>query len=87
MQILLAIALVILSALEMAALFKVLKGPSMPDRLAAANVAVTVLTFILAVAGALKGSDLYYDAALAAALLSFSRTMILAKFISTGEVM
>lgn len=84
---LLLTVLIILSLAEVCALIKVLRGPSMPDRMIAGNIAVTILTFVLAVTGALEGSDLYYDAALVAALLSFSGTIILAKFVSTGRVM
>jgi multisubunit Na+/H+ antiporter MnhF subunit len=80
-------ALFILAAAEIATLWRLFKGPTMPDRLTAAAAAVNILTFILAVAGALKGSELYYEAALAAALLSFSSVIILAKFIGTRRVL
>lgn len=87
MIIALAIALSILLAAEIPVLIMVVRGPTMPDRLAAASTGLNLLTFILAVSGAIQGSEFYYDAALAAALLSFSSVIILAKFIATRRVL
>ncbi|RJR51292.1 MAG: hypothetical protein C4576_03785 [Desulfobacteraceae bacterium] len=81
------IALYILAAGGAATIWVVLRGPTMADRLIAASSGVNILTFILAVCGAIKGSEFYYDAALAAALLSISSAIIIAKFIATRRVM
>ncbi len=80
-------ALGLLLAAEMAGLWLVLKSRSMLDRLIAAVSCANMLTFILAVCGALKGSSFYYEAALVTALLSSVSTIILSKFIGTGEVL
>ena len=84
---LLLIALYILVSTEIAVLWVILKGPSMPDRLTGASAGGNILTFILALAGMIKGSALYYEAALAVALLSFSSMIILSKFIGTRRVL
>jgi Multisubunit Na+/H+ antiporter, MnhF subunit len=83
----LLIALVTLVGLALASTWRVVTGPSLPDRLLAGDLTIAMLTFILAVAAVLGGSEFYLDAALAAALLSFTSTIILAKFIASGHVM
>lgn len=83
----LILALVILFGLTLASTWRVVTGPSLPDRLVAGDLTIAMLTFILAVAAVLGGSDLYLDAALVAALLAFTSTIILAKFIARGKVM
>lgn len=84
---LLTIALGILGTAELCVLWRVLKGPTLLDRLTAAAMGATILTFMLALAGALKGSALYYEAALAAALLAVANTIILCKIIATGRIL
>jgi multisubunit Na+/H+ antiporter MnhF subunit len=79
-------AFVLLLLLEVALVWRTVRAPSEPDRLIAGSLAANVLTFVLLVAALLGGSELYFDAVLAAALLSFSGTIVIAKWISTGEV-
>lgn len=81
------LALAILVLLVLAALYGTLRGPTMADRLIAGTLAASLLTFVLAVAGVLMGSDLYFDAALVAALISFASTAIVAKFLAEGRVL
>jgi multicomponent Na+:H+ antiporter subunit F len=83
----LLLALVILVILALASTWRIVTGPSLPDRLLAGDLTIALLTFILAVAAALGGSEYYLDAALVAALLAFTSTIILAKFIASGHVM
>lgn len=83
----LILALVILFGLALASTWRVVTGPSLPDRLVAGDLTIALLTFILAVAAVIGGSELYLDAALVAALLAFTSTIILAKFIARGKVM
>jgi len=84
---LLLIALIILVLLALAATWRIATAPSLPDRLLAGDLTIAMLTFILAVAAILGGSEYYLDAALVAALLAFTSTIILAKFIARGHVM
>ena len=83
----LLLALVILVLLALASTWRIVTGPSLPDRLLAGDLTIALLTFILAVAAVLGGSEYYLDAALVAALLAFTSTIILAKFIASGRVM
>lgn len=80
------IALFVLVALAVATTWRVLSGPTLPDRLLAGDLTIAIITFILALAGVLGGSEFYLDAALVAALLAFTSTIVLAKFISEGKV-
>lgn len=84
---LLLIALGILVGLALATTWRIATAPSLPDRLLAGDLTIALLTFILAVGGVLGGSEYYLDAALVAALLAFTSTIILAKFIARGQVM
>lgn len=83
----LLVALGILVVLALFATVRVVTGPTLPDRLVAGDLTIALLTFILAVAAALGGSQFYLDAALAAALLAFTSTVVLAKFIAEGRVL
>lgn len=83
---LLAAALPILGLLALATTWRVISGPTMPDRLLAGDLTISLLTFVMAVAAVLGGSEVYLDMALVAALLAFTGTIVLAKFISTGRV-
>jgi multicomponent Na+:H+ antiporter subunit F len=83
----LLVALGILVLLTLLATVRVVTGPTLPDRLVAGDLTIALLTFVLAVAAALGGSEFYLDAALAAALLAFTSTVVLAKFIAQGRVL
>lgn len=87
MTLLLLIALVILVVLALAASWRIASAPSLPDRLLAGDLTIALLTFILAVSAALEGSGFYLDAALVAAFLAFTSTIVLAKFIARGSIM
>lgn len=79
-------ALLILFVLAFATTWRVLTGPTLPDRLLAGDLTIALLTFILAIGAVLGGSEFYLDGALVAALLAFTSTVVLAKFIATGKV-
>lgn len=80
------LALVVLIVLAFATTWRVLTGPTLPDRLLAGDLTIAIVTFILAMVAVLGGSEFYLDAALVAALLAFTSTIVLAKFISEGKV-
>lgn len=84
---LLVAALGVLVAAQAAALWQAVRGPTLTDRLLGGSIAGNVLTFVLLVAGMLAGSELYFDAVIAAALLSFSGTLIVARWIITRRVL
>lgn len=79
-------ALAVMVLLAFATTWRVLTGPSIPDRLLAGDLTVAILTFVLAIAAVLGGSEFYLDAALVAAFLAFTSTIVLTKFIDTGKV-
>ena len=83
---LLNLALLILILLTFATAWRVLAGPTLPDRLLAGDLTIALMTFILAVAAVRGGSEFYLDAALVAALLAFTSTIVLAKFVAKGQV-
>lgn len=83
---LLNLALLILVGLALLTTWRVVSAPTLPDRLVASDLTIALLTFILAVSAALGGSSYYLDAALVAALLAFTSTVVLAKFIALGRV-
>lgn len=80
-------AFAVLFVLEVALVWRTIRAPSAPDRLIAGSLAANVITFLLLAAALLGGSELYFDAVLAAALLSFSGTIVIAKWITTGRIM
>lgn len=83
---LLLAALAVLVLLAIATTWRVITGPSIPDRLLAGDLTIAILTFVLAIAAVLGGSDFYLDAALVAAFFAFTSTIVLTKFIDSGKV-
>ncbi|MNS04267.1 putative monovalent cation/H+ antiporter subunit F [compost metagenome] len=83
---LLNLAMLILIGLAVATTWRVLTGPTLPDRLLAGDLTIALLTFILAVAAVKGGSEFYLDAAMVAALLAFTSTIVLVKFVARGRV-
>ncbi|MNL31516.1 putative monovalent cation/H+ antiporter subunit F [compost metagenome] len=79
-------ALAFLVLLAIATTWRVITGPTIPDRLLAGDLTVAILTFVLAIAAILGGSEFYLDAALAAAFLAFTSTIVLTQFIASGKV-
>lgn len=81
------LALGVLVLLTLLTSWKAVTGPGLPDRLVAGDLTIALLTFVLALAAIRGGSDFYLDAALAAALMAFTSTTALAKFLSSGSVL
>ncbi|MBO9540188.1 hypothetical protein J7643_06310 [bacterium] len=79
-------ALVVLVLLALATTWRVVTGPTIPDRLLAGDLTVAILTFVLAIAAILGSSEFYLDAALVAAFLAFTSTIVLTRFIDSGRV-
>ncbi|MBO6899789.1 MAG: cation:proton antiporter [Rhizobiaceae bacterium] len=76
---LLALGLLCLSFLV--AVFRFVVGPTLPDRVLALDLLVTVAIGFLAVIGIRTGFTLYLDIAIALALVGFLATVALARFI------
>ncbi len=87
MTLVLSVAIAILVGLAGLTTLRVVDArASLPDRLLAGDLTISLLTFILGGAAALFGSEVYLDAALVAGLLAFVATVALARFIGEGSV-
>lgn len=65
----------------LAALFRVLRGPTIWDRLSGLGVMLTKTIVLLLLVGALRGRlDVYVDIALAYAMIAFIGTLALARY-------
>lgn len=77
----------ILLVLAMAcAAFRMIRGPSAQDRVLGLDTLYVNAMLLLLVFGIDSGSQIYFEAALIIALLSFVATVALAKFLLRGEV-
>jgi len=67
-----------------AALVRVVRGPTLPDRVIALDMAGTIVVAIILAHCVQTGSSYYIPAAISIALLSFLGTVSLALYISRG---
>lgn len=79
------LASLLVAVLLIPGLVRIVRGPTMVDRLLAGELTATILTFLLALVGMRHGSELYLDAALFVALLAFISTMGIARFVIRRE--
>jgi multicomponent K+:H+ antiporter subunit F len=82
----LAIAEVALVLAMACAAFRFARGPRAQDRILALDAFYLDGTLLLLTFGIRTGSALYFEAALAIALLGFVGTVALAKFLMRGEI-
>jgi multicomponent Na+:H+ antiporter subunit F len=75
------IALVLLSGSFLVTVFKVIYGPTLPDRVLALDMLVAVAIGFIAVLGIKTGYTLYLDIAIALGLVGFLATVAFARFI------
>ena len=68
------------------AFWRLIAGPSVPDRIVAAGTLSIILTTTLVVLSLVFHSDLFLDVALAFALLAFVDVLIMAKYFEHGEL-
>jgi len=79
-------ALVILAISALGCLYRLLKGPSVPDRVAALDSIGILLISITALVCVLFRTTAYLDIVLVIGILSFIGTTAFARFIERGEV-
>lgn len=80
------IALLFISATFLITIFKVIKGPTLPDRVLALDLLVAAAIGFIAVLGIKTGFTLYLDIAIALGLVGFLATVAFARFIlSRGQ--
>ena len=65
---------------------RVVRGPSLPDRILALDMLVAVAIGFIAVLGVRSGFTLYVDVAIALGLVGFLATVAFARFVMSGGV-
>ncbi|GAA2851478.1 multicomponent Na+:H+ antiporter subunit F [Aminobacter aminovorans] len=65
---------------------RVVKGPSLPDRILALDMLVAVAIGFIAVLGVRSGFTLYVDIAIALGLVGFLATVAFARFVISGGI-
>lgn len=81
------VALGLLSVSFIVTVFRVVRGPTLPDRILALDMLVTVAIGFIAVIGIKTGFTLYLDIAIALGLVGFLATVAFARFVLTcGKV-
>jgi multisubunit Na+/H+ antiporter MnhF subunit len=80
------IAVTILALCIIMAAYRVIAGPSQPDRVIGLDTIATNTVGLILVLGIKSGSRAYTDAALVIALLAFLGTVALAKYLGGGTV-
>ena len=67
-------------------LWRLLKGPSLPDRILALDTMYINSIALIILYGLLMGSPLYFEAALLIAMLGFVSTVAVCKFLLRGDI-
>jgi multicomponent Na+:H+ antiporter subunit F len=66
--------------------WRVIAGPTVPDRIVAADAISVILTTMLALMGLVFDSPVFLDIAIAFAVLAFADVLIMAKFFEHGAL-
>lgn len=80
------IALLIFSLSILGNLYRILKGPSLPDRIVALDAVGINLLAIVAILSVLLDSFVYLDIVLLIGILAFLGTIAFARYLERGEV-
>lgn len=67
-------------------LYRLLRGPDVPDRILALDTAYVNAIALLVLFGVQQGSMLYFEAALLIAMVGFVGTAMLAKYLLRGDI-
>lgn len=86
MDIVTTVALVLLAAAIVLCLYRIVTGPSTPDRLIALDVAGICSMGIMALLAIRYDEELYLDLALVFALIAFVGIVSIAKFLMRGKI-
>ncbi|WP_309120388.1 Na(+)/H(+) antiporter subunit F1 [Paenibacillus sp.] len=81
----LTIALAIISLSVLGAIYRVLRGPSMPDRVIALDMIGIQLLSIVAIVSIMLRSESYSDIILLIGIVAFLGTVAFSKYIERGE--
>lgn len=83
---LLLLSLAVLALSMAGCLFRLLKGPSIPDRIAALDAIGIILLSIIAVISMLLKTSVYFDVILVIGILTFIGTTAFARYIERGVI-
>ncbi|MEF2243868.1 Na(+)/H(+) antiporter subunit F1 [Paenibacillus sp. IITD108] len=83
---LLMIALALLALAIAGSMYRLLKGPSIPDRIAALDMIGVLILSMVAIIGLLLGTRAYYDLILVIGIVTFVGTTAFARYIERGGV-
>jgi len=87
LQISLYAALFLLSLALLFSFYRLVKGPSMPDRILALDTLYLNSIVVLILAGLLLDSALFFETALLIAVMGFVSTVALSKYLLRGDIM
>jgi multicomponent K+:H+ antiporter subunit F len=82
-----SIAAVLIGAAMVLSLYRLLVGPSVPDRVLALDTVFVNTVALVLVLGILFKTDLYFEAVLIIAMMGFVGTCALAKYVLRGDLM
>lgn len=66
--------------------WRLLRGPSVPDRILALDTLYIDTLALLVLLGIQRGTTLYFEAALVIAMLGFAGTVVLSKYVLVGDI-
>lgn len=87
MDTLLWVSLGLLALAVLGCLFRLLRGPSIADRIAALDTIGVLLLSMIAVIGMVTGTQAYFDIILVIGILTFIGTTAMARYIERGVVL
>ncbi|NPE29205.1 cation:proton antiporter [Methanococcoides sp. SA1] len=67
-------------------IYRVIKGPTIPDRVIAIDAMTTVIVVILGIYSYIQESAFFMDVALVLAIISFVGTVTISKYLDEGAV-
>ncbi len=67
-------------------IYRIIKGPTIPDRVVALDAMTTVIVVMLGIYSFVKGSVFFMDVALVIAIITFIGTVTVAKYLDEGVV-
>lgn len=85
-SLLLDISLVFMVLSLIPCLYRIIKGPSIPDRVVAVDAMTTVIVVMLGVYSFLQNSVFFMDVALVLAIIAFVGTVTISKYLDEGVV-
>lgn len=80
------VGLIVLSLSTIVVAARIIMGPTLPDRVVAADGATSQVIGITVLVGMKLDSVLFFDIAIALAILSFVMSVVVGKYLAEGEV-